>query len=306
MKNTVRLLTLLVVCSVLFAACHKSDIKGFKKTKSGLHYRFEKHDKGGNDYHVGDIVIGTLLVRLNNDTLFNAATPDRVMRITDSVYHDINISEGLLMMHVGDKATFAIFADSLAKYFTPKQMPPQYKAGNGQIFFYEIEAIDRVTIEEQEQEQAIFTANMEALRNAEPDSIQSYVTRNGITVAPNEDGLYIIVKRRGAGNKVALGKTVQINYTGKLLDGKIFDSNIESVAREADIYDAQRTYEPMKYEVGKQSLIQGWDKGVDGLPAGSSVTILMPSRMAYGAQGAGNAIPPYSPLVFDIDIVSVN
>ena len=67
---------------------------------------------------------------------------------------------------------------------------------------------------------------------------------------------------------------------------------------------ANRTYEPLTYVVGQMSLIRGWEEGIMGQPAGSKLQLLIPSNMAYGPQRAGN-IPPYSPLVFDLDIVSV-
>ena len=54
------------------------------------------------------------------------------------------------------------------------------------------------------------------------------------------------------------------------------------------------------------NLIRGWDKGIAGLPAGSSVRLIIPSALGYGERGAGEDIPPFSPLMFDIDIISVN
>ena len=98
---------------------------------------------------------------------------------------------------------------------------------------------------------------------------------------------------------------MSIDYTGRLLDGTIFDSSREADAREAGKYDERRPYEPMTYKVGAQPLIKGWDEGVKGMPEGTELTLIMPSKLAYGERGAGMDILPYSPLVFDITIVSV-
>ena len=61
----------------------------------------------------------------------------------------------------------------------------------------------------------------------------------------------------------------------------------------------------MTYVVGRDRLIPGWEQGVMGQPAGTVLQLVIPSAQAYGPRGAGNMIPPYSPLVFDIEIVSV-
>ena len=128
---------------------------------------------------------------------------------------------------------------------------------------------------------------------------------NNIKAEPDEDGLYIIVNKKGKGQKVEIGRDVAINYTGRLLDGKVFDTSIETVAKSNDIYEPQRQYAPLSYTVGRMSLIRGWENGVINQPAGSKLTLIIPSSLGYGTQGAGDRIPPNSPLIFDIEIVSV-
>ena len=304
MKNNFKFFAVLMAGVLLLAACNKSDIPGFKKTKSGLHYKFEKTNNGGEKLQFGEAVVGELVFRLDNDTIFsNVGNPERIFVITDSVYHDGNISEGLLMMHKGDKAVFAIFADSIFKFFSPQQMPPKYQKGKGQILYYEVFVEDVVTVEELQQEQQNFYERMTQRKEQEPTDIVNYVKSHGITVAPQSNGLYIMPRKVGKGKPVAVGSKVSIRYTGRLFDGTVFDSNVESVAREAGL--DRPSYEPMTYEVGKMGLIKGWEQGIDGLKAGSEVTLVIPSSLAYGNRGAGQMIEPYTPLVFDIAIVSV-
>ena len=85
----------------------------------------------------------------------------------------------------------------------------------------------------------------------------------------------------------------------------MFDCSSEDVAKASSTYTSQRKYEPMTYKVGDLSLIKGWQEGIIGQSAGSEITLIMPSSLAYGAQGVGSDIPPYSPLVFEITILSV-
>lgn len=310
MKKSTRILSLSLAAAILMSACSlfgpKSDIDGFKKTKSGLHYKIEKSNKSAQQVKMGDVIVGQMIFRLEDDTLFsNTGKSDRLLQVRDSVFNGYSIDEGLLMLHKGDKATFAIFADSVAKFFQPQQLPPNYEPGKGQIFYYELTVDDIVSQEELAQEQENMMREMEERQKNEPEIIANYIAENNITTAPNADGLYIIVNKKGNGPKVAEGREVKIDYTGHTLDGQMFDSSREADAKEGGIYTPQRPYEPLSYTVGQMSLIQGWMDGIKGMPQGSELTLIIPSKLAYGANGAGQTILPYTPLRFDITIVEV-
>lgn len=296
--------TLLVAGMTLLSACNSGGMAGFKTTDSGLHYRFDKQNSAGQQVQEGDVLVGEMTFKLDTTTLFtNVGKADRIMQAVPNTPG--NLHEGLLMMHVGDQATFAIEADTLAKYLQPEQMPPTYQRGTGMKFYYEINLQDIVTKEELDEEREAFMAEAQQRQENEPQMIADYVSDNGITAKPNADGLYVIVKKRGNGAKVAAGKEVAVNYTGRLLDGTMFDSSVESDAKEGDIYNPNRPYEPLVYTQGRGMLIPGWEQGVEGQPAGSQLQLIIPSALGYGPRGSGQQIPPYSPLVFDLEIVSV-
>lgn len=290
MKKQIRLATLLVAGTEMLAACGSSDMKGYKQTENGLYYRFEQQDKNAQQVEEGDVLVGEMTIRLDTTVLrTNVGRTERLMPaipMYDGVLH-----EGIMMMHVGDKATFAIEADSMAKFMQPNQMPPMYEKGKGMKFYYEINLQDIVTKDEFAAEQANYEAEMEKARGAEPELIANYVKENNIKAQPTADGLYVIVKKQGKGTKVAVGRQVAIHYTGRLLDGTVFDSSVGN--------------EPLSYVVGQMGLIRGWEEGVMGQPEGSQLQLIIPSALGYGSQGAGQMIPPYSTLVFDLDIVSV-
>src|SRR5690606_12903856 len=120
-----------------------------------------------------------------------------------------------------------------------------------------------------------------------------------------ESGLQYVITEEGTGQKANVGDTVEVHYTGRLLNGKVFDTSVKEEAEKANIFNAMRPYEPMKIAVGEGSVIPGWDEGLVLLPQGSKATLIIPSNLAYGEQGAPGAIPPYSPLAFDVEIVDV-
>ena len=104
--------------------------------------------------------------------------------------------------------------------------------------------------------------------------------------------LKIETLKPGTGAAASSGKKVTVHYTGTLTDGKVFDS---SETRKA----------PFTFTLGQGQVIPGWDKGVDGMKIGERRRLSIPSAMAYGEKGVGNVIPPNSPLLFEVELLSV-
>ena len=303
MKKVLMIASVALVCATMMSACNSNK---FKKSPNGLLYRFETVNSDGEQPSVGDLLVGELILRLEDDTLFtNVGNPDRIFQVAENCMFKGDIQEGLLMMHTGDKAIFKIPADSIANFMQPSQMPPMFEQGKGQFFYYEISLMEIVTKDELAQEQANFIEEMEQRKQNEPTTLAQYIADNNITAKPTKSGLYIIVNQKGNGPKVAAGKKVSVNYTGRLLDGTLFDTSREADAKEANKVQPGRTYEPLTYVVGEQPMIKGWDEGIMGQTAGSDITLIMPSELAYGGRGAGKDIMPYSPLVFNLTIESV-
>lgn len=291
MKKQIKSVMLMTIAALAVSACGpKSDIEGFTKLESGLHYKFIEEHKDAQKVETGDVLVGEIILSLNGDTLFaNIGNPGRILQVTEGQFQG-DLPEGLLMMHKGDKAVFAVDCDQMAAFFGDK-MPPMFKAGHGDKMYYEVNLMDIVTAAEFQAEQEAFYANMQEAQEAEADKIATYVKENNIKVQPNENGVYIIVNKKGNGPKVAAGKQVSVHYTGTLLDGTQFDSS--------------RGRAPLAFVAGTNSMIPGFEQGLMGQTQGSQLTLIIPSKMAYGERDNGT-IPPFSTLRFEIEIMSVN
>ncbi len=106
-----------------------------------------------------------------------------------------------------------------------------------------------------------------------------------------EDGMLITDVRVGEGAMAEPGQAVTVHYSLTLGDGTVVDS---SYARNA----------PFSFDLGAGEVIRGWDLGVAGMRVGGHRRLMVPPELGYGVKGAG-PIPPYSTLLFDIELLAV-
>lgn len=151
-------------------------------------------------------------------------------------------------------------------------------------------------IDENETDEVILERDIKA--------IASYLEDNKIVnVKEFEDpgnGIRVIWQEiSNSGVKVTNGDTLTVDYTGKLLSNKVFDTSIESVARTAGIFSNARNYIPLKFPLGRRFLIPGFEFGVAQMEVGDKATVLMPSIFGYGSTASGD-IPSNAPLIFEL------
>jgi FKBP-type peptidyl-prolyl cis-trans isomerase FklB len=109
-------------------------------------------------------------------------------------------------------------------------------------------------------------------------------------VVTTASGLQYIVEKEGTGAKPTASDRVKVHYTGKLLDGKVFDSSVERGT---------------PAEFGVSEVIKGWTEALQLMPVGSKWKLFIPSEIAYGDRGAGADIKPGSTLVFDVELLDI-
>jgi len=105
-------------------------------------------------------------------------------------------------------------------------------------------------------------------------------------------GLRYKILQNGEGKQATKGAMVSVHYKGQLLDGTVFDSSY-------------KRKQPIDFAIGVGQVIPGWDEGIQLLKVGDKARLVIPSDLAYGAQGAGGVIPPNATLIFDVELMNV-
>lgn len=142
---------------------------------------------------------------------------------------------------------------------------------------------------------AIFaiTSNKKApAENNSPE--QNNVMAEEVSLA--DGGVKYVVLQEGTGEGAYAGQRLSMNYTGKLMDGTVFDSNIDPAFGHA---------EPFNFVLGRGEVIQGWEIGTEGMKVGEKRMLTIAPQYAYGETGAGSIIGPNSTLQFEIELLSI-
>lgn len=315
--NYVLALTCIIVLSNVTTAQTKSPgkktVKGqpakatfTKDPVTGVEYHFYKQDKKGKKPAMGDYAKVTMVYETEGDSVIfdsHKKGGDSIGAVTIPVKKSFNgcLEQGIAMMAIGDSAEFKINSDSLfLKSFHMRGRPPRMQSYNSIVFHIRLLKIQTEQDLKDEQKKAT-----EAVKMKEKSSITKYFNDSNIHVTPTVDSLFIL-KQTASGNKplVQEGDSVFITYVGKLLNGKVFDQSADhkGVPGFVTIHDTATL--AMVYSQS-MPLIHGWVEAIGKMHAGDKITILCPSSIAYGARAMGATIPPYSPLIFDMQMLKV-
>lgn len=284
-----KILFILSTLGILFISCNKD---GYNQSKSGLKYKFFTENKDSALAKVNDVVtLKMKYYKVSNDSLlFNTdEVPNEFkMQVRENTYDGGSFEDGIQLMHLGDSIEFFVDAESLYAKTIRRPLPKFLDKGEKIRFVVKLVKIQ--SMEEIKEEQKVLT---EKMKNEEDQLLADYIKENNIKETPSQSGLYIIYQKHGNGAKTIPQKEVTVHYTGYLLNGKKFDSSVDR-------------NQPFKFILGAGRVIPAWDEAVSQLKIGDKVRIIAPSAIAYGARGAGGGvIPPYSTLIFDIEVLDV-
>jgi FKBP-type peptidyl-prolyl cis-trans isomerase len=275
---------MVMVCMAVIAfPLFSQNFKGFSKTKTGLYYKLYKNSKDTAKANIGNYVEFDMIyhgkVHGKDSVFFDSRKSNQgtVKFFLPPPVFSGDLNEGIRMMSVGDSGLFVVNADSLIfKTFRLKKRPDGIDSNS--YFYFHLNLVSIRT-----NESMIFR---------EEQDIKKYVDDNKITAKPNSLGLYIIEDPVGTGPKIDSGSHVSMKYSVSLLNGKVLFNSFEKP-------------DPIKFEFGKHIDVTGFEMALSTLHKGSKAKVLVPSLLAFGRKGTGTIVDPYTPLLYDVEILNV-
>ena len=302
-----------VLCAASFlTACNKGG--DFVKSKSGFEYKIFRKVGGKYEFHeltsadtagyknrVGKYILGFISVRTGKDSVFSSSRKQvlnhPVPLPLQAIRQRGGQEEAWSLLQPGDSAEFRFNADSLVR---GQPVPPFIKRGGNKVLMrvVVVKIVDQAGAMAAGQELQAVAQQVEEKHRAEQlklddVTIQDYLKKNNLTAAKKSPtGVYYMVTQPGTGPVPTPGQTVAVDYRGTLLSGKEFDSSAKQG-------------KPIEFQVGLGKVIPGWDQTLLLFNKGTKATMVIPSSLAYGSQGAGADIPADSPLRFDIELKDI-
>lgn len=278
--------------TTLFSGCKKDD---WQTSPTGLKYWIQK-DVEGENVKVGDVVEMHVKYATSADSvLFNSFTSPKpiVMELPTSQFKG-SFEEALTMLSPGDSGQFLIPVDSIFRKEFGVVRPSFIDSGSYLTFTVKLLSggSKEEFMKKQEKDKVENASKQKAI---DEELIKAFVKEKGWQTTKTDLGVYINTIKEGNGPALEKGDTVFVHYTGRTLDGSVFDSSRKE--------DAGRG-EPFDFIIGVSPIIQGWQDGIAKLKSGSRANLVIPSTLAYGEQGTPK-FGPNSVLTFDVEIMKV-
>jgi FKBP-type peptidyl-prolyl cis-trans isomerase FkpA len=272
----------------------------FQRTAKGNLYTIFTTNPG-DKIKLNDVITFDFIQKTDKDSVlassYTSGHPVKIQVQPSQVTGDL--MDIFPLLTVNDSALVKVPTDSIFKGHEDRR-PPFFAPGSFINFYVKIEKIQSLT-------DAIAERNGDLAKEkiAEAATADKYIAENKLVVKTTPSGLKYVITKLTQKRKPQVGDTVLVNYTGKLLSGQIFDSSIADVAKQAGLNQPGRTYEPIKIVLGQNQVIKGWEEGLLLVHEGGKIDLIIPSDLGYGDQPQGDAIPPFSTLAFNIELVAV-
>ncbi len=298
---------ILLMAVLSLTSCQQS----FKKGDKGLEYKIINSGSGPK-VKVGDFMQMQICQIANNgkkDSVLNdtRTTTGAVIEPFDANSIPPEYFKIISQLRKGDSLVMRILADSIFAQ-NMNAMPPYFKKGcyftttvKLLNIFHSAKEADSVRTAERKLSEAKDSIENISIAAKQDKELQEYFKKNNLNPVKTSLGVYVQMIQAGTGNNVDTSVIVKTNYTGRTMDGKMFDSNTDPSKGHVEPFSVNMTSD-MTYG---RSVIKGWTDGLKLLNKGAKAKMFIPSPLAYGKQGAGADIAPNSILVFDIEVVDI-
>lgn len=278
------ILLLLISCNT------ESEYPGFKRARHGIHFQLHKIGEDTRKPKAGDFVTVDLIYKTLGDSVF--FTGRRKFQITRPDFKG-SIDECFMMLTEKESATFILSAGDFFKKTLQTNLPEFFNESSRMKVTIEI--IEIQTEKAYRKEKEAFLHWIRDFGDYEKVLLKQFLEEKELPEKPVSSGIYFINIRKGEGKKIEIGDTITINYEGKFLNGKFFDSTV-------------KRNQPFQFVYGTEwQVVKGLEEALAMMYEGEKSLIILPSELAFGTRGSSTGIiPPFTSLIFEVEILKVN
>ena len=278
----------LIIAAAGLISC-ESKYPGFTMADNGIWYRLAEIGDDTVKVKPGDFITAEITYKTIRDSSFFKGS--RKFQVNGSFFEG-SIDQCFTMLSKEDKATFIISADSFFRKTLQVKLPRFIMPGSDMMV--DIKVAEIQPEQEYLQEKEAFLHWIEDFGDYEKVILRQFIENKKIHASRSTTGMYYIQLRKGNGKKAEKGKVVEVDYEGKFLDGKFFDST-------------KKRREPYQFVYGQEmQVIKGLDEAIGRMEEGEKALVILPSDLAFGSAGSSTGIiPPYTSLIFEIELRSV-
>ncbi len=271
-------------------ACNLFHHEAYKKIGPDLYFRLIRLGEKGRDAALGDYITVDLLYATADDSTFFHGT--RKFLLEDSPYPGA-INKVFLRLSKGDSASVFLSASRFFRNTLKRDLPGFI--GEDDEMRVDIHLIDIQTPEDFNQEKRMFLSWAEELNSSEATLIRKFLLKEKLDIQPTKEGYYFVSLKEGKGKRVEKGRHIYIQYEGRFLNGKYFDSTL-------------KRNDPLDFIYGSEYIVlRGIDDALGKMREGGKALVILPSDEAFGPEGsAGGIVPPWTALVYELEVLKVD
>lgn len=260
-------------------------------TKTGLYFLEEKEGRGSTP-DTGEMcqVFFSVKVLNSDDVLYSNFNGEAFDFEFGGTFDTKGFQEGVGLMKPGGKAKLLV-PSWIGVGSTGIEVVPPFTTLEYDVELVAIRSVDEVNKERKEKEKRAEIEKI-ILKSNEPQRIAEYLANNKPVLDSTNSGLYFEYITNGSGPRPVDGDIVTLHYIMYDMNNNVLQSS----------YDDNT---PFTYEVGTSSVIKGWEEAVKLMPKGSKSWMLIPSKLGYGEHQRVRNIKPYSPLIFELEIINI-
>lgn len=277
----------LFISLALFSSCRFfQKYEGYSKTNTGIYYKLHFIGEEVDPPEPGNYVTADISYYTINDSLFFNGL--RTFQLTKPEFQG-SIDECFLMLSSGDSASFIIDGE---KFFTKTLgtgVPRFIKPGDPIKVNLRLDEIRTEAQYQNDKEE--FLKWIEDFGEYEKYVLSKFIKEEQIDVEPNEQGMYFIKVYEGTGKPVEPGDLITLNYEGRFLNGRFFDSTT-------------KRNQPLEFIYGSEmQVIPGIEKAIGKMREGDKVIVILPSDLAWGEKGSSTGIiPPFTSVIYELEL----